>query len=637
MADPNPFLRPWAPVLLVLLVMLVYIRTLDAPFVWDDRYLVLESPAVTTIQPLAGYFRRPFWSDVAAGDLRVYYRPLTVLSLALDYRVHGPNPTGFHLTNLLLHTVNALLLYLLLRRYRVTPGVALALGLAWGWLPRLTEAVAWVAGRTDVLATTFVMIALMVHRPGHRARLVLASAIVFLGMLCKEVALAGALTLAALEALAHRSGRPLAARLAHASLPLVAAAAYLLLRHIALPAAPPVTSVSELTATDRALLVPSALGTIARMLAVPWWPELQIGSVRDPGRFAAACGAAILVAAALLAWRFKHLWIVARNNVQPLVVTGSTLAVASVGLVLHVIPLSLNVVSADRFLYVPSLGLAVMFAPAVQTWARRSPARLLPFAGVALSFAVATCVRVGDWCDEARLWSKTFHQTPRDNPLPANELGNLYFRAGLFRHAIALYREAEKTGPTGIAAANIASALAQSGAYDTAGSIAREQCARYTFGPKACLDAGLIELHQLHLDASRSLIEEAIARAGDYEAARAALALIPRVQQAMQTAGYAAQDPVARFRVAMLAGRRPEALALAEAILATRASPPEARREAAEYCVRFAPPTELPRLIGSQGPAADVVDSAMIEAASLRVRTAEHLLAVWPSLSVSLE
>ncbi len=637
MADPNPILRRWAPVLLVLLVVLVYIRTLDAPFVWDDRHLVLESPAVTTIQPLTSYFVRPFWSDVTAGDVRVYYRPLTVLSFALDYLVHGPNPTGFHLTNLLLHAVNALLLYLLLRRYRVTPGVAFVVGLVWAWLPRLTEAVAWVAGRTDVLATTFILIALMVHRHGHRPRLVLASAVVLVGMLCKEVAVAGAIALAALEALAHRSGRPLAARLAHAAIPIVGAVAYLLVRQLALHGGPPPTRVLDPTLGDRALLALSAIGTITRMLVVAWWPELQIGSVYDPGRVAAAVGAGMLVAAVVLVRRSKRLWLVAKKNVQPLIVTGSALAAVSVATVLHVIPLSVYVVSADRFLYVPSLGLAVMLVPTVQTWVRRSPARLLPLACVAISFAVATHDRLGDWCDEARLWRKAFHQTPRDNPIPSNELGNLYYRAGLFRHAIALYREAERTDRTGFAAANIASALAQSGAYDTAGPIAREQCARHVLGPKACLDAGLIELHQLHLDASRRFIEEAIARAGDYDAARAALALIPRVQQAMQTEGYVARDPVARFRVAKLAGRRPEALALAEAILATRASPHEARREAAEYWVRFAPPTELSRLIGPQGTAADVVDTTLIEAASLRIRTADHLLDVWPSLGVPLE
>ncbi|MEZ4376603.1 MAG: hypothetical protein R3B07_37715, partial [Polyangiaceae bacterium] len=110
---------------------MAYVRTLGAPFVWDDRHLVLESPVVSTLQPLGSYFSSAFWTSPESGDVRTYYRPLVILSLALDHRIHGDNPAGFHLTNLLFHALNTLLAFALLRRFRVTPLVALFMTSVW--------------------------------------------------------------------------------------------------------------------------------------------------------------------------------------------------------------------------------------------------------------------------------------------------------------------------------------------------------------------------------------------------------------------------------------------------------------------------------------------------------------------------
>ncbi|HEY1532705.1 MAG TPA: hypothetical protein VGF76_01760, partial [Polyangiaceae bacterium] len=185
--------RPWLLLCCVLVVVAgCYLPVLDAPFIWDDRHLI-DLPLVQTMKPVREYFAASFWQHDDIGVLRSYYRPLVILSLALDHRISGDNPSGFHITNLIVHLLGTSVLFGLLRRQDRT-GYVSALGSAlWALYPRLTEAVAWVSGRTDVLAGFFVLCALLVHRSRSRLATIACASLLLLGLLCKETALAGVL------------------------------------------------------------------------------------------------------------------------------------------------------------------------------------------------------------------------------------------------------------------------------------------------------------------------------------------------------------------------------------------------------------------------------------------------------------
>jgi len=181
-------------VLAVLVVILavggVYMQALGGPFLWDDRALVIDAPLVERSASLTEYLRHPFWmgGGVQALDTS-YYRPLVTLSFAFDHRVHGANPGGYHLTNVVVHLGCALLLLALLRRGGVRDAVAALVTCAWALLPRLAEAAAWISGRTDLLATFFVLFALRVWGESLARRA--AGAVLFgAALLAKESALA---------------------------------------------------------------------------------------------------------------------------------------------------------------------------------------------------------------------------------------------------------------------------------------------------------------------------------------------------------------------------------------------------------------------------------------------------------------
>lgn len=121
-----------------------------------------------------------------------YYRPLLQLSFLFDKYVWGLEESFMHLDNILLHLLNTLLLFALVRRVclsRARPtGCALAAALLFAVHPINTESVSWISGRTDPLAACFLLLSLLVTVCRSRPVLtpVAAALLMFLGCLVKE-------------------------------------------------------------------------------------------------------------------------------------------------------------------------------------------------------------------------------------------------------------------------------------------------------------------------------------------------------------------------------------------------------------------------------------------------------------------
>lgn len=93
----------FALLLIIGFVFAANLNALSAGFVWDDRTLIIENVVIKHWDNLSTLFGQSF--------LGLYYRPVTMLSFALEYVVWGLKPWGFHLTNVLLHTANSLLVF----------------------------------------------------------------------------------------------------------------------------------------------------------------------------------------------------------------------------------------------------------------------------------------------------------------------------------------------------------------------------------------------------------------------------------------------------------------------------------------------------------------------------------------------
>ena len=149
------------------LAVMLYASSLDNPFVYDDFRLIVENPAIQNL------------SSVLTVLARDATRPLVALSYVADTAIWGTSPFGYHLTNVLLHTLNVVLAYWLAffaaddwRRsgggtYGFTPSpriVATVTSVLTASHPVMTQAVGYVTARSEVLYGAFFLAALLAAR-----------------------------------------------------------------------------------------------------------------------------------------------------------------------------------------------------------------------------------------------------------------------------------------------------------------------------------------------------------------------------------------------------------------------------------------------------------------------------------------
>lgn len=154
--------------LIALFTFLIYLPAINYGFVdWDDGSYVFRNTQIRSIN--INFFKALFT------DHFNYWHPLTILSYAFDYAIWGQNPSGYHLTNVLLHTANTLIVFslsyrlvLCLKHYKgsieqLALIAALITATFFGIHPINVETVAWVSGRKDVLCTLFFLISIFFY------------------------------------------------------------------------------------------------------------------------------------------------------------------------------------------------------------------------------------------------------------------------------------------------------------------------------------------------------------------------------------------------------------------------------------------------------------------------------------------
>jgi tetratricopeptide (TPR) repeat protein len=586
----------------------VYAPALRGPFLWDDHLLIVDHPAVAELQPLPHYLTRAFWSDPRTPADLSYYRPLTTWSYALEWRAWQGQPTGFHVTNLLGHLLCCGLLFGLARKAGATPWVAALAAALFGLAPRLSESVAWIGGRTDVFAAAGALAALWLHDSdeGRGGRRVAAALALVMGLLFKEVAIAGAAAIAALEAQrwwrGDANGRGFARNLA----PLTAGVAlYGALRIWAFSAgAPTVASAATLPLADRPLFALQALGRYAGMLLDPLRPRLSIGTtgIVEPLWIAFGVGAALAIG--LGAQRLL------RRTTPPARVAAAVLAIVGLAPVLHLLGIPLPRVAADRFLYLPLAGLALVAASAVGTLGPRASRAALAAALVAIPlFASATGLRAADWADELRLWTRAMQRAPALDPITPEGLGHALFAREQYAEALEAFREAARRKQALAEQApavapelettlsNVALSLVELDRVEEALPLLREIAGRVPDAATSHFNLGLAEARQLELAASEASLERALAIHPGYSEARQLLENVRIARSEWEALPPPDAEEPTRIRAAravvwVRVGQRQQAARRFAVVLAAADAAPSDVRRAALFLVLYGEPEQ---------------------------------------------
>ena len=400
---------------LAVLAALVFAPALGGPWIFDDHPLIEGNAQVHSLSHAASWFTTDFWSGIEVANRLRYWRPLITATYAVDWQISGGHALQFHITNTLAHVGVTLLVFATLRRWTTASWAAFAAAALWAVHPTKAENVAWIAGRTDVLCMLFLLVAAAGMARRHRGALAAGLALEALGTvgayMCKEQAVILPV-FAAVEAWVALGRPPLdraAARpLLRAIVPQTAVAiAYIAIRAVVMPIASPAT----LSLGDHARAVLETYGRFLGLVFAPHALSIQHALVRPhDGSFVystpyIALGAAGFVATLAL--------IVALRRRAPAVSVGLAFWLATIAPTLNIAQTAQQTLVAERFLYVPTLGLALVLAVgllALPALARRRA--LLLLAAVALALTAVGVSRAADFGEENAFWNRELRLHP---------------------------------------------------------------------------------------------------------------------------------------------------------------------------------------------------------------------------------
>ena len=150
------------------LTFAVYSQTLRYQFVHDDRGQIVENPAVHSWHAVPSYFTSHVWEAFDPEEHGNYFRPLFLLWLRINDAVFGNRAGAWHLTTILTHLLTTFLVYLLVWRVGMGREVALLAALIFGLHPAHIEAIAWISGVTEPLLGVLLIASLLCYLQSRR-------------------------------------------------------------------------------------------------------------------------------------------------------------------------------------------------------------------------------------------------------------------------------------------------------------------------------------------------------------------------------------------------------------------------------------------------------------------------------------
>ncbi len=440
--------------LLVAVTLAFYNPIIHNQFInFDDSAYIVNNPHV----------QQGLTCDTVKWSFTTFYQgnwhPLTWLSHALDYQVFHLNPAGPHYINLLLHAINAVLLFLLLRRATGSIWSSLVVSALFALHPINVESVAWAAERKNVLSALFFLLALHAYdryaRGGGCQFYIWVNIFFILGLLAKPqiVTLPFVLLLWDYWPLqrwsSQMSAGPAQGELTPVILPrsfhflvgeklplFVLAAADSIVTVMAQRAGAAVRTVAEVPVLAR---LENALVSYARYLGKAFWPSRlapmypRSDSPLPGWQVVGAAALLLLVTALVLRWRDRRYlpmgWFCFLGTLVPMI------GIITVG----------EQAMADRYAYLPFIGLYVAVVWTLDAAASKYRISGAWRAGAALLVVfILGCLtqrQLGRWRDDETLWRYTLSVTDR-NYMAHDNLARAFKEQGRADEAVVQFQAA---------------------------------------------------------------------------------------------------------------------------------------------------------------------------------------------------
>lgn len=432
-------------VFLIAVTFLVYANSFKNEFVWDDSDLIADNDYIKDF----GYAGKIFTMSVF-GDKTTefnFYRPVQGLSFMLDYSLWGLNSLGYHITNTILHALNAILVYFIILTIYKSWQTAMISALFFSIHPVQTEAVTYISGRADGLTALFLLISLIFFiKDAHQSRKIFffASIISFmLALLSKESAIIFPLIIILYSfCLVHKENRSYLLR-AYLSAFLIILGGYLILRtHIFNSPDHSIRNLSEnlyprLLSLGRIII--SYIGLLFFPVGLHMERSIELVNSIFKVDFLIPC---------LLLGLIIFLGLKAFKRSKAVFFSFGWFFIF-LSPVLNIVPI--NALMAEHWLYLPSVGFFTIIALGASnllkykgTFLKRVTIVILSLAGIFYSYL--TVKRNTEWSNEIGFYENTLRYNPNSPRIHMN-LGLAYSAKGEFEKAIDELKEAIRLNP----------------------------------------------------------------------------------------------------------------------------------------------------------------------------------------------
>lgn len=420
--------------------LLIYANTFENGFTYDDYGTMVNNPFIKDLQNLPSLFTKGYITF--SGEIT--YRPVATFTYFIDYALYGVKPWGYHLTNVLLHASNGILLYIFLTLLAKVPDLVekklifqpLLVSLLFVSHPVLTEAVNAISFREDILAFFFYIAALSLYliiRRNFTSRrnsfiYAVSCILYFLALLSKEMAATLPLIVYCYEwVYMDRGKEQLRSILSNwyntGYIAITLAYLYLRFSYFYNPIE---KNLSVPALIDRITTLPWLIVSFIKLTIFPVllsadYEIVFIKSVFSPS----------FIVCAVIIFLVLGLAFMGKNRE---ISFGTLFFIIALGPVYNIIPIAHPF--AERYLYLPVIGFVIIAWSAIDIISEtRKRALLIPLLIILSLYSLEVVRRNSAWRDQYSLWSDTVKKMP-DSSMAHNNLGLVYYRQGRLGEAI---------------------------------------------------------------------------------------------------------------------------------------------------------------------------------------------------------
>jgi tetratricopeptide (TPR) repeat protein len=422
-------LNPTAALAIIVIVTaLTFANSLFGDFISDDWPQIANNEKITKLEYVPYYFTRGVWANTEIElEDTFLYRPFFLFTLFFNHQIWGDNPFGYHLTSLLVHIMNTILVFLLLRRLLITGGLIppLAGALIFAVHPVHVEAVSWISSLPDLLASLFILSSLTFYikytEDGKTHFIVLALVLFFLSLFSKEIAIVFPFVAASYSYIREKKINIFAVGTL-----LLTVVLYFFIRSWALEGT---LGKLEFTFEGIKIMFDFIAGYI-RLLLFPWplkyYFEIPESGISGTGVLILA--SITLVISLILAVRkkgiplFAMLWILIT-------------LLPALSLAFNPIP-----AFAERYLYLPSVGFTFLITVIVARLLSHNNRAVIPLIGILIVMGAVSIRGNLDWKNDEVFYSKVIRTTPQFKG-GYTGLAHYYEKTGQMEEAIGAYKK----------------------------------------------------------------------------------------------------------------------------------------------------------------------------------------------------